>query len=146
MTTLTLRDVTPDETGMRTDVGPLIRALRPGLSREGFASFAKEAHGQGLVFTAAYDPPGRCLAVATHRVLATSRGRVFFVDDLVTHPEQRSGGVGARLLTALKERAREAGCERIELDSGMTNQGAHRFYHAHGMTISALHFSAGLGS
>jgi len=139
---MTLRDVTPDDIRMSTDVEPLIRTLRPGLSAEAFAAFAKEAHGQGLVFTAAYDEQDRCLAVATHRVLATSRGRIFFVDDLVTHPERRSGGIGARLLTALKERARAAGCVRVELDSGVTNQAAHRFYHSQRLVISALHFSA----
>ncbi|MEU1228283.1 GNAT family N-acetyltransferase [Streptomyces sp. NPDC005828] len=142
--TITLRDVTPDDLRMSTDVEPLIRALRPALSAEAFTAFAREAHGQGLVFTVAYDAADHALAAATHRVLATSRGRVFFVDDLVTHPDRRGGGVGALLLEALKTRAREADCARVELDSGTTNQAAHRFYHSHRLTISALHFSAAL--
>ncbi|MDO0925226.1 GNAT family N-acetyltransferase [Streptomyces sp. TG1A-8] len=137
---LTVVDLTPDQPAMMSDVAPLIRGLRPGLTALGFREFAAEAHLQGLVFTAAYDGGGRCLAVAAHRVLATSRGRLLFVDDLVTRPEARSGGVGARLMAELEARARDAGCVRIELDSGVSNHGAHRFYHARRMSIAALHF------
>ncbi|MFI2379130.1 GNAT family N-acetyltransferase [Streptomyces sp. NPDC018964] len=138
---LSLTDLSPADPRMSTHVRPLIRALRPALTDDGFDRFAAEAHGQGLVFTAAYVPHGGCVAVATHRVLATSRGRVLFVDDLVTDPGHRSAGIGARLLEHLAERARAARCCRIELDSGVTNQAAHRFYRAHHMTVSALHFA-----
>ncbi|MGW7430203.1 GNAT family N-acetyltransferase [Streptomyces sp. NPDC054861] len=138
---LSLTDLTPADPALVTDVGPLIRALRPGLDAAAFLEFAVAAHGQGLVFTAAHGPDGRCLGVATHRVLATSRGRLLFVDDLVTAPESRSAGVGARLLGALRERARRAGCVRIELDTGTANHRAQRFYHAQRMNIVALHYA-----
>ncbi len=137
-------DVGPDGPALHRDVAPLILALRPALDADGFAAFAAEAHAQGLVFTAAYDDRGRCLAVAAHRVLATSRGRLFFVDDLVTAPAVRSAGVGGRLFAVLRERARAAGCVRIELDSGTANHDAHRFYRAHGMAVTALHFGLDL--
>ncbi|MEU4232504.1 GNAT family N-acetyltransferase [Nonomuraea sp. NPDC026600] len=140
MTELFMADVAPGHPAMEADVAPLIRALRPALTREAYAEFAEEAHRQGLMFTAAYDPAGRCVGVAAHRVLATSRGRLLFVDDLITHPDLRSSGVGSRLLAELEVRARKAGCARIELDSGITNHGAHRFYHARGMSIVAFHF------
>ncbi|MER8183473.1 GNAT family N-acetyltransferase [Kitasatospora sp. NPDC094015] len=141
---LRMVDVGPGEPALTTDVAPLMAALRPGLGPAAFAAFAAEAHRQGLVFTAAYDEGGRCLAVAGHRVLATSRGRLMFVDDLVTAPEARSTGVGGRLLAELRERAARAGCVRIELDSGVTNQAAHRFYHAQRMTVGAFHFALDL--
>lgn len=137
-------DIAPGQSAMAADIAPLIRTLRPGLTRDGFAEFAAEAHQQGLVFTAAYDERRRCLAVATHRVLATSRGRLLLVDDLVTAPEARSAGIGGRLLTELEERARQAGCVRIELDSGLSNHGAHRFYHARRMAVVAFHFARDL--
>ncbi|MFJ1707086.1 GNAT family N-acetyltransferase [Kitasatospora sp. NPDC088346] len=139
--TLTTVDVGPGDSALATDVAPLIRALRPGLDAAAFDAFAHEASRQGLVFTAAYDGAGRCLAVAGHRVLATSRGRLLFVDDLVTAPGARSTGVGGWLLAALRERAVAAGCVRIELDSGVANHGAHRFYHAQRMAVSAFHFA-----
>jgi GNAT superfamily N-acetyltransferase len=63
------------------------------------------------------------------------------VDDLVTDPDARSSGVGAHLLAQLEDRARRLGCVRVELDSGVANHGAHRFYHARRMAIVALHFA-----
>ncbi|MHC0433575.1 GNAT family N-acetyltransferase [Streptomyces sp. O3] len=143
---LDVLDVWPDSARMRADVRPLIRALRPGLTDDAFDRFAAEAHGQGLVFTAAYAADGSCLAVAAHRTLATSRGRVLQIDDLVTDAARRSGGVGARLFDLLVERARAAGCAGVELDSGVANGAAHRFYHARRMSIAALHFRLGLRS
>ncbi len=143
---LAMVDVRPGDLSMSADVEPLIRTLRPQLTAEGFAQFTVEAHRQGLVFTAAYDKHGRCVGVAAYRVLATSRGRLLFVDDLVTAPEVRSGGIGGRLLAELELRARRSGCARIELDSGVSNHGAHRFYHAHRMSIVALHFAHDLAA
>ncbi|WP_406860987.1 GNAT family N-acetyltransferase [Streptomyces sp. HUAS MG47] len=137
-------DVNPRDAAMAEDIGPLIRTLRPGLSREAFHAFAEEAHRQGLVFTAAYDADGRCLGVATHRLLATSRGRMLCVDDLVTAENARSSGVGARLLGHLADRARRAGCTAVELDTGTANHGAQRFYHARRLRITALHFALDL--
>jgi GNAT superfamily N-acetyltransferase len=138
---LTLVEVAPGDPELWSGVESLIRLLRPTLTAAGFAEFAARAHAQGLVFTAAHDGRGRCLGVSTHRVLATSRGRVLFVDDLVTAADVRSAGVGARLFTELMALGRRAGCDRIELDSGVGNHAAHRFYHAQRMSIVALHFA-----
>ncbi|WP_244204361.1 GNAT family N-acetyltransferase [Streptomyces africanus] len=135
-----LIDVTPGTPRMRNDVRPLVRILRPELTAEAFDCFAAEAHRQGLVFTAAYLEDGTCAGVATHRTLATSRGRILLVEDLVTDPGHRSTGIGARLLEEVVERARTAGCVAVELDSGVTNHTAHRFYHARQMRIAAFHF------
>ncbi|WP_285736741.1 GNAT family N-acetyltransferase [Kitasatospora phosalacinea] len=142
---LIAKDVDVPSPVLARDVEPLIRSLRPALTGPGFTAFATEAAGQGLVFTAAYDNSaagkGRCVGVATHRTLATSRGRVLFVDDLVTDPALRSHGVGAWLMAELEQRAARSGCARVELDSGVVNQGAHRFYHARRMSVVAFHFA-----
>jgi GNAT superfamily N-acetyltransferase len=68
------------------------------------------------------------------------RGRVLFVDDLVTSPSARSRGVASTMLRELRTRAAATGCRRLELDSGTTNSGGHRFYLRHGLDISAFHF------
>ncbi|MGW3440993.1 GNAT family N-acetyltransferase [Streptomyces bacillaris] len=138
---LVLVDLGPGDPRMAADVAPLIRALRPRLSADAFTAFAEEGHAQGLRFTVAYDAAtGRALGAATHRVLATSRGRLLFVDDLVTAAESRGRGVGARLMAELERRGRAEGCARLELDSGTTNVDAHRFYHARRLTVAAFHF------
>ncbi|MFC9892007.1 GNAT family N-acetyltransferase [Streptomyces pilosus] len=142
---LVLSDVAPGDRRMTTHVRPLMRTLRPALTEEDFDRFVTEAHAQGLVLTAAYDAGGHCTALATHRVLATSRGRILFVDDLVTHPGHRSTGIATALLAHLTERARVCGCHRVELDSGTANVTAHRFYHVRGLTIAALHFTLPVG-
>ncbi|MDI9883340.1 GNAT family N-acetyltransferase [Streptomyces sp. HNM0645] len=139
-------DVAPEDPRFSSDVRPLLRVLRPALTDAAADAFAHEAHRQGLVFTAAYEASGRCLGVGSHRVLATSRGRVLFIDDLVTDPFQRGAGTGAFLVGELTSRAVRAGCVRIELDSGVANHDAHRFYHAHRMRIAALHFAVDVPS
>ncbi|MFJ4825689.1 GNAT family N-acetyltransferase [Streptomyces bacillaris] len=138
---LVLVDLGPGDPRMAADAAPLIRALRPRLSADAFTAFAEEGHAQGLRFTVAYDTAtGRALGAATHRVLATSRGRLLFVDDLVTAAESRGRGVGARLMAELERRGRAEGCVRLELDSGTANVDAHRFYHARRLTVAAFHF------
>ncbi|MGC3000243.1 GNAT family N-acetyltransferase [Streptomyces sp. G35A] len=92
------------------------------------------------MFTAAYLTDGPCVAVATHRTLATSRGRILLVEDLVTAAGRRSTGIGARLFDHLVGRARAAGCVAVELDSGVTNHAPHRFHHVRRMRIADPRF------
>src|SRR5699024_5027384 len=76
------------------------------------------------------------------RVMAnTSAIRKLYVDDLSTASSERSRGHGATLLRALVQRARELGCYRIELHSGVQRHAAHRFYLREGMDIGAHPFS-----
>lgn len=51
-----------------------------------------------------------------------------WVEDLAVAGENRSGGVGAGLLRAAREWAREHGATHLELDSGVRRTDAHRFY------------------
>lgn len=67
-------------------------------------------------------------------------GRILYVDDLVTDTAARSSGYGGRLLAWLVERAREAECHSLELDSGVQRFDAHRFYLGNRMIISSHHF------
>ncbi|MEU9204873.1 GNAT family N-acetyltransferase [Streptomyces sp. NPDC048332] len=133
-------DIAPGDPAMTTDVEPLIRTLRPSLGPGQFADFALRSCRQGLVFTAAHDGSGRCRGVVTHRTLATSRGLLLLVEDLVTDPALRGRGVGRQLMDEVERRARLSGCDRIELDTGTANHRAQSFYHSLGMRLGALHF------
>lgn len=126
---------------LSTAVFGLLQALRPRLTAEAFGELMREGAGQALKVLTAWDGPDRCVGAALYRVLATSRGRIIFVDDLVTAPGARSSGIGAALFAALEQRGRAARCERVELDSGLTNQAAHRFYYRQRMEASAMHFA-----
>jgi hypothetical protein len=41
----------------------------------------------------------------------------------------------------LVERAKQAGCKRISLDSGTQRGRAHKFYFSSGLSISSYHFT-----
>jgi len=60
-------------------------------------------------------------------------GKRTWLQDLVVASSQRSGGVGAKLVDAATEWAKERGCTHLELASGAGRVDAHRFYRARGM-------------
>ncbi|MFI5611846.1 GNAT family N-acetyltransferase [Amycolatopsis sp. NPDC051903] len=126
---------------LESELFPLLRQLRPRLTREQFGELATTGHEQGLRYLVAY-ADGAALAAAGYRVLVTSRGRILYVDDLVTAEEARSTGVGGRLMSEVEQLARRHGCALLELDSGVSNTAAHRFYIRNGFDIIAHHFAA----
>jgi ribosomal protein S18 acetylase RimI-like enzyme len=72
-------------------------------------------------------------------------GRFLYVDDLVVDAAERSNGLGAILLTRLKDEARRLGCAKLVLDTGIDNIAAQRFYARQGLRNTALRFSEVLG-
>lgn len=123
----------------------LLQILRPPLTRAESDRFLEEGHRQGLRGVAALDREGELACLALYRILRTSRGSVVFIDDLVTRPDLRSHGIGDAMLAQVEARGRRAGCERVELDSGVSNGGAQRFYERHGYAAIAVHFAKDLG-
>jgi GNAT superfamily N-acetyltransferase len=82
------------------------------------------------------------VALAGYRVEENLvHGRFLYVDDLVTAESERHSGIGARLLDAVADEGRRAGCRRLVLDTGLDNVLAHRFYYRQGMLARALRFS-----
>lgn len=117
--------------------------LRPHVPVDGFVARIRRMQSTGFHLAFLADE-GTVRAVAGYRILdQLVSGRVLYVDDLVTDDAERSTGHGAALLTWLRERAREEGCEYLELDSGVHRAGAHRFYFRHGLSIIAYHFRSG---
>jgi GNAT superfamily N-acetyltransferase len=138
---LTLVDLEPGDPRLERDVLPVLAELRTELTPASFASIYAEGHPQGLRFTAAFDDQNRCVGVAGWRVIATTVAvRKLYVDDLVTTAAARGLGVGAALIAELTERARQAGCSAIDLDSAVHRADAHRFYMRERMAITAFHF------
>jgi GNAT superfamily N-acetyltransferase len=114
--------------------------LRPSLTRETFVARIRglQQTGYQLAFL---EDHGTVQAVAGYRIGdMLARGRHMYVDDLVTDTASRSKGYGAKLLRWLAERAREAGCRELHLDSGVQRTGAHRFYEREGMELASYHF------
>ena len=68
-------------------------------------------------------------------------GKFMYVDDLITRERDRSAGFGGILFDWLVAQAREQGCKRLELDSGVQRFRAHRFYLLKRMQIASHHFA-----
>jgi len=127
---------------------PVLAQLRPDLAREAPADALlriRRLEAEGYRLAAAHEA-GEVRAVAGFRIAENlAWGRFLYVDDLVTDGPQRGRGHGAALLTWLIERAREAGCDEVHLDSGVERMDAHRFYEGHGFAFASHHFRLRLG-
>lgn len=124
---------------------PVMRQLRPHLAEEAFVGRVQRQQAGGYRLVVLEDA-GTVQAVAGFRVLEQLvRGRVLYVDDLVTDEAARSRGYGDALFDWLLAHARADHCEALELDSGVQRHGAHRFYLRKRMDITAYHFVLGLG-
>ncbi|WP_027084752.1 GNAT family N-acetyltransferase [Cohnella panacarvi] len=58
-----------------------------------------------------------------------------------SNEEHRDRGIGKALIERLTDRAKQAGCRRIELDSGFHREQAHRTYEHVGFDKRAFLFS-----
>lgn len=119
---------------------PVMQQLRTHLAEAEFLPTVRrqQAGGYRLVYV---EERSQVRAVAGFRLIENLvAGRILYVDDLVTDAACRSQGHGKMLLEWLIERARDEGCQHLELDSGVQRFDAHRFYFMNRMAISAYHF------
>lgn len=134
-----VREVTTDEEIAATY--PVMRQLRPHLDESGYPATVIRMRESGYRLASVIDE-GRVRAVAGFRVQEfLAHGGFLYVDDLVTDEAARSGGYGKLLLDWLEGEARERGCGKLQLDSGVRRAEAHRFYFREGMSISSFHFA-----
>ena len=54
------------------------------------------------------------------------------IDEFYVTPQQRSGGVGSRLLASAQRDMAARGLMRVQLQLGVRNQRGHEFYERHG--------------
>jgi GNAT superfamily N-acetyltransferase len=118
----------------------LHRSLRPDLPRlyDGYMRrmFAEGAEMAVLVV----DGVVKSLAVyRSHHT--TFHGFRFYIDDLVTHEADRGSGYGHRIMSWCEARARERGCDTIDLESGVQRPRTHQFYFRERLTIFAFGFT-----
>ncbi len=65
-------------------------------------------------------------------------GRVCWLEDMVVHPDHRSGGLGTRLLNHALKCADRGDFVRVTLLTDGNNEGAKRFYGRHGFVESNM--------
>lgn len=124
---------------------PLMRELRPHLKEDAdFVERVSRMRADGYRLLAAM-ADGQPVALAGYRLQENLiYGRFLYVDDLVVAQGRRGERWGARLLQALDAVARDSGCARLVLDTGLGNALAQRFYFRAGLLTSAIRFSKSL--
>jgi len=61
-------------------------------------------------------------------IVSVRFGQRCWIEDLAVHPDRRAQRVGARLMDAASDWAKDHGASHVELDSGDARLRAHRFY------------------
>ena len=123
-----------------TSCFPVMRQLREHLAHSEFLDRVRlqQQSGYRLCYLS---EDGRVCSVAGFRFIENlASGRVLYIDDLVTEAGARSKNYGQQLFDWLLAEANAAGCDTLELDSGVQRFGAHRFYLRNRMEISSHHF------
>ena len=90
-----------------------------------------------------YGPVAGLIAVNWCRMLHHARP-LARITTLVVDDNQRGSGVGRMLVKAGAQAARMAGCDVLELTTGVQREEAHAFYRAIGFEHSSLRFSRSL--
>lgn len=134
---------------------PLMQQLRPHLAdAKQFVLKMRRQQLQGYRVLALWQadkqsnqPRNTPIGLAGYRLQEnTIYGKFIYIDDLVVGKENRSTGLGEQLLTAVRARAMELGCNRLVLDTGLANSLAQRFYFRQGMLAGGLHFTEALST
>lgn len=120
----------------------LMRELRPHLvDAAAFTAQARRQGAQGYRLLAAWQG-NELKGLAGYRFQENLiYGRFLYVDDLVTAEGARSLGVGAALIAAVRDEARQQGCAQFVLDTGLGNALAQRFYYRQGLLARGMHFA-----
>lgn len=108
------------------------KGYSPERGREGFRRAV--AHPEADVLLAVDGDSVVGLASVYADFLSIRYGKRCWLQDLVVTASRRSDGIGALLLAAAADWARERGCTHLELASGAGRKNAHRFYLSQGMT------------
>ena len=115
------------------------RQLRPQLASDYVGKMLAVFASGGEMCVVARDE--RVVGVAVFRYFENTHvGHKFYVDDLVTDENSRSGGVGHAMLAFLEQIAKQRGCPGMELDSGTQRTRAHKFYFREGFVIPSFSF------
>ena len=94
----------------------------------------------------ATDDSGRPVAVCIVIWEADKPGRFATVQDMAVDPAFRKQGVGAQLLAFVEAEATIQGCRWLLLESGVRNEGAHRFFEREGFAPVSHTFAKPIGA
>lgn len=124
-----------DQLGYPTEIADVPRRLDQLVS-----------HHRGAVLLA--DRGGKVIGLATVHVLSVLNRRrdVAWLTALVVDESVRGSGVGRRLVNAVEDFARQAGCERLSVTTHEDRTGAQTFYVRVGLELTGRRFGKMLTS
>lgn len=136
------RIVIAEDEALLAECFPVMRQLRPNLANaRAFLAQIRRQQAQGYRLACLIDNR-RVAACAGFRLRESlASGRHLLIDDLVTAEDLRAHGYGDTLFEWLIAEARRENCVQIQVDSGLTRTGAHRFYFRKNMAISGFRFT-----
>jgi GNAT superfamily N-acetyltransferase len=119
----------------------LMRELRPHLTDEtAFCEQIARQYAHGYRLLGAYMGE-RIVGLIGYRAMENLLyGRFVYVDDLVINTDERQQGLGAILITAVRNEATRLGCQHLVLDTGLHMALAQRFYFRQGLLARGMHF------
>lgn len=120
---------------------PVMKELRPHLADQAtYIVQVEHQRAQGYRLLAAWQD-GAIVGLAGYRLQDNLLyGRFVYVDDLVVTAALHRGGVGQRLLQAVRQQAIALRCQHFVLDTGLHMALAQRFYFRQGLLARGMHF------
>ena len=120
---------------------PVFNVLRPKVKREEFLHQVRRQQTQSFQILALRQE-GVVKSAAGFRVAEfLAWGKVLYIDDLTTLPDERAQGFAAALLDWLIAHAKEQRCNGVHLDTGYTRHTAHHLYLRKGLQLSCHHLA-----
>lgn len=127
------------------DCFPVFKALRPHLNEEKFLPQVRRQQSQGFqVLALKHD--GIVKSAAGFRFAEfLAWGKVLYIDDLITLPEEKKRGYAGELLDWLIAHAQSQKCDGLHLDTGYARHDAHRLYLRKGLQLNCHHLALQFG-
>jgi len=124
---------------------PLMQQLRQSLNdAASWYAFAQRNHAHGYRLLGLFRDEKLC-ALASYRLQENLvHGTYLYLEDFVTDQQYRGQGLGESLIAAVRELAQQAACQRLILDTALSNSLAQRFYFRQGLLATALRFNQAL--
>ncbi|WP_342621126.1 GNAT family N-acetyltransferase [Rhodoferax sp. GW822-FHT02A01] len=120
---------------------PLMAQLRPELAdAAAWVSYWQRQSERGYRLAGLY-VEDELKALAGYRIQENLvHGQFMYLDDLVTDVGARGQGHGEALVGFLRAEAERLGCNKLVLDTPLSNQLGHRFYFRCGLLATSLRF------
>lgn len=119
---------------------PLVQAMYPDLTRDGYEEILQEATRVNYR-QIAFVKDGRCLGlVGLWLFPRVWVGLQAEIDNFIVDPSCQSQGIGKRLLEKCEETAKALDAVILALDTKAENTGSHKFYFREGFVIRGYRF------